>query len=106
MLYEVITDVSRAVRDLGWLLGTARTADRAADSLDARLAGLGTDSSAARPDVLVLVGDQTLFAFGGGSYVHEMVSLAGGRSITSVFETRAPVLSEEYVIDAASYNFV
>ena len=94
-------DVSRAVRDLGRILGTSGQAERAADSLDARLSELGADSSAGRPGVLVLVGDETLFAFGRGSYVHEMVALAGGRSITAGFELAAPVLSEEYVIDAA-----
>jgi iron complex transport system substrate-binding protein len=96
-----LSDVSRVVRDLGRLMATSSAAERAADSLDARLARLGADSSSGRPAVLVLVGDETLFAFGRGSYVHEMVALAGGRSITSDFEMRAPVLSEEYVIDAA-----
>jgi ABC-type Fe3+-hydroxamate transport system substrate-binding protein len=51
-----------------------------------------------RPRVLVLIGDETLYSFGKGSYVHELVRLAGGRSITSTIETSAPTLSEGYVL--------
>jgi ABC-type Fe3+-hydroxamate transport system substrate-binding protein len=94
-------DVTRSVRNLGTLLGTGRAAREAADSLDARLGALARPPSGNPPDVLVLVGDATLFSFGRGSYVHEMVSAAGGRSITVGFEMRAPVLSEEFVIASA-----
>ncbi len=98
---ESLGDVSRAIRDLGDLLETALPASRAADSLDARLGALHRVPAEDPPGVLVLVGDEKLFSFGRGSYVHEMVSVAGGRSITAEFEMRAPVLSEEFVIDQA-----
>jgi ABC-type Fe3+-hydroxamate transport system substrate-binding protein len=48
--------------------------------------------------VLVLIGDDTLYSFGDGSYVHNLVELAGGRSITASIDTKAPTLSEEYVL--------
>lgn len=98
---ETLADVSRSIRGLGLVLGTNKIADVVADSLDVALEALYLDEQVGRTSVLVLVGDETLFSFGRGSYVHEMVEAAGARSVTADFEMRAPVLSEEWVIDAA-----
>jgi len=98
-----LDDVFGALRTVGDLLGTEAAARDSARALEQRVAALRarTDSldEAERPRVLVLIGDDTLYSFGQGSYVHEMVRLAGGRSITASIETAAPTLSEEYVLN-------
>lgn len=99
---DSLSDVPRALRALGDLLGTAETARRTADSLEAIRTRLRSSLPSGRPPtVLVLIDDRTLFSFGAGSYVHEMVALAGGRSITADLETRAPRLSDEFVLTRA-----
>ncbi len=51
-----------------------------------------------RPTTLMLVSDETLYSFGQGSYIHDLVARAGGTSVTAQLARRAPVLSDEYVL--------
>lgn len=103
--FSSLDDVFGALRTMGTLLGTETTATDSARALEAEVDALRarTDSLAEeeRPRVLVLVGDDTLYSFGAGSYVHDLVRLAGGRSVTASIETKAPTLSEEYVLREA-----
>lgn len=100
--FASLGNVFEALRSMGALLGTEAAARDSARALERRVAALRarTDSltEAERPRVLVLIGDDTLYSFGKGSYVHELVRLAGGRSITASIDTEAPTLSEEYVL--------
>jgi ABC-type Fe3+-hydroxamate transport system substrate-binding protein len=100
--FDTLDDILDGVRTTGQLLGTeAVAADSAAalrreiDALRTRTRSIPTDQ---RPRVLVLVGDDTLYSFGEDSYVHTLVKLAGGRSVTADLDTQAPTLSEEYVL--------
>ena len=100
--FDSLDDILDGIRTTGQLLGTeAAAADSAAalereiESLRAQTQSIPSDQ---RPRVLVLVGDDTLYSFGRGSYVHTLVELAGGRSITADIDTQAPTLSEEYVL--------
>ena len=79
------------------LLGTHSAVS---DSLRASLRQLRmkTASVPERPSTLFLVSDATLYGFGRGSYIHELIEIAGGQSITAGFDTRAPVLSDEFVL--------
>jgi iron complex transport system substrate-binding protein len=99
-----LTDVFDAIRRMGTLLGTEAAATDTARALERRVARLEgrTDSLATseRPRVLVLVGDDTLYSFGEESYVHRLVELAGGRSVTDTLDASAPTLSEEFVLTA------
>lgn len=99
-----LTDVFDAIRRTGVLLGTEAAATDTARALERRVARLDvrTDSLATseRPRVLVLVGDDTLYSFGGESYVHRLVELAGGRSVTDTLDASAPTLSEEFILTA------
>lgn len=100
--FSSLEDVFDAIRRMGTLLGTERTARDTARALqrdvDALRSRAESIPAAARPRVLVLIGDETLYSFGKGSYVHDLVELAGGRSITDSIDTDAPTLSEEYVL--------
>jgi len=100
--FDTLDDIVESVRTTGRLLGTEATAaDSAAAlqrSIDSLRARTGTLLKEERPRVLMLVGDDTLYSFGQGSYVHTLVTLAGGRSITADIENQAPTLSDEYVL--------
>ena len=97
-----VDDILTSIETMGRLLGTeTAAADSAAalhSSLDALRARTDSIPDAERPRVLVLVGDDTLYSFGRGSYVHTLVDVAGGKSITADIETQAPTLSDEYVL--------
>jgi ABC-type Fe3+-hydroxamate transport system substrate-binding protein len=100
--FASLTDVFDAIRTTGALLGTEAAAADTARALERQVARLGRRTDALspreRPRVLVLIGDDTLYSFGEGSYVHRLVELAGGRSVTDTLSTAAPTLSEEFVL--------
>ena len=100
--FSSLSDVLDGIRRTGTLLDTESAAAdtiealrREISKLEAITASLSVDE---RPRVLVLIGDDTLYSFGEGSYVHHLVHLAGGQSITDTIQTKAPTLSEEYVL--------
>jgi len=100
--FDTLNDIVKSVRTTGRLLGTEAAAQDSAAALqrgiDSLRARTGTIPDDQRPRVLVLVGDDTLYSFGQGSYVHTLVELAGGSSITADIENQAPTLSDEYVL--------
>lgn len=98
--FDSLSDVTRSIRATGELLGTEARAEAAADSLEQAMDALRARTSEAgeRPLVLLLNGDRTLYAFGEGSYAHDLIALAGGQSATADVDTPAPVLSDEFVL--------
>lgn len=99
--FETLGDVPRTLRTLGGLLGTEATANAAADSIEAQLERLAARTAdGGRPRVLLLISDETLYAFGGASYTQELIRIAGGESITASFEGEGVTLSEEFVLEA------
>lgn len=101
--FDSLDDVLRGLRTVGALLGTPAQADAAADSLARAIDALRarTADVAERPRVLFLIGDDPLFSYGSESYIHTLIALAGGESVTADIGTEAPVLSEEFVLAAA-----
>ena len=95
-----LDDVMRVVRDIGALLNTPDLANHAADSLTRSLEHLKslTRNLSHRPSTLFLISDVTLYSFGRNSYIHKMIDIAGGRSITAHMATRGPVLTDEFVL--------
>lgn len=100
LTYRSVADVPRTIRRLGEWLGTEAEAEATADTLVAQFEAFraAADTVEHRPRVLFLIGDETLYAYGAGSYVHELIAMAGGESITAALPTAAPVLSEEFVL--------
>ncbi|MEM1093574.1 MAG: helical backbone metal receptor [Bacteroidota bacterium] len=98
--FKTLADVSEAARKMGGWIGVEATAVAFADAFDAQLAAAAsrTDTIAARPTVLVLIGEQPLYSFGSGSYIQTLVALAGGTSITADLPTANPILSAEFVV--------
>lgn len=99
--FPTLQSVFDGVRRTGALLGTRPAATRAADSLAAAADRLRARTRVAeeRPLVLFLIGDDTLYAFGKDSYIHTLIAIAGGRSLTADLDASAPVLSDEFVLE-------
>ncbi len=97
---QSLNDVLRNVRTVGMLVGTEKIAFHTADSLGRIIERLrnATDTLSSRPRVLVLLSEEKLFSFGIGSYIHDLIDLAGGKSITAQIERDAPILSEEFIL--------
>lgn len=98
-----LDEVIEAVEIIGMLLGCEAVSEQAADSLRIRVRQLELASAAVdlRPTVLFLVSIETLYSFGPESYVHDLIELAGGISVTAEIDVVNPVLSDEFVLRAA-----
>ena len=100
--FETWNDISRTVRILGTITSNQGVAAHAADSLDLLVENIRQQipDNERRPRVLLLIGSDQLFAFGRDNYVHELIEIAGGISLTESMDSPSPTLSEEYVITA------
>ncbi len=76
-----LEDVSRVARILGTLTGHAARADSVALDYERRLRHATVPPPANPPGVLLLAWDQPPITIGGGSFLSEMVTRAGGRNI-------------------------
>jgi iron complex transport system substrate-binding protein len=94
-----LADVSRVARLLGQALGALRPADSLARSYDAALDRLRQAAGIpAAPTIALVTWDQPLIVLGAGSFVSEMVELAGARNVfDDVAAASAPVSLEAIV---------
>ena len=99
--FRRVADVPRALRTLNTLLNVQGGAAAAAD-FERRVERV-TDAVGpfGRPRVLLLVGDETLYAFGRDSYASEAVRLAGGDNLTDLYTGAAAQPSPEAVLEMA-----
>ena len=97
---QKLEDVLAGIETVGDLLGTSEKAALAVDSLKEEIEELKERVRRVhnRPEVLFLIGMETPFSFGSESYMHDLIELAGGESVTGSIRSVAPVLSEEFVI--------
>ncbi len=100
--FERASDVPRVMRILGEILALADSANAAAARFEHEMAAFRSRTAALerRPGVLFLIGTDPLFSFGSGSYIHDLIEAAGGRSLTADIATPAPTLNEEFVLTA------
>lgn len=101
--FQRIEDVPRALRTIGDLLDTAADAESAAQRFESEVEQVLEAAAVIvhRPRVLLLIGDQTLYAFGDASYTQQLIEIAGGESVTRRFTGEGVILSEEFVLQAA-----
>ena len=99
--FRRVADVPRALRTLDTLLNSSGGSAAATD-FERRVQRV-TDAVGpfGRPRVLLLVGDETLYAFGRDSYASEAVRLAGGDNLTDLYTGAAAQPSEEAVLEMA-----
>ncbi|WP_420454158.1 ABC transporter substrate-binding protein [Rubrivirga sp.] len=99
--FDEVADVPRALRTLDTLLASTGGARAAAD-FERRVAAVQSAVQPfSPPRVLLLVGDETLYAFGRDSYASELVRLAGGDNLTDVYDGAAAQPSDEVVLEMA-----
>lgn len=99
--FDEVADVPRALRTLDTLLASTGGAPAARD-FERRVAAVEAAVQVTdRPRVLLLVGDETLYAFGRDSYASELVRLAGGTNLTDRYAGAAAQPSEEAVLEMA-----
>ncbi len=101
LTFSSLDDIFDAVVTVGSLAGTKRRASDHSTTLRQAVMDLRDRTRAieSRPKVLFLIGEDTLFGFGQGSYVHEIIDAAGGISVSAAEPLAAPVFSDEYVIE-------
>lgn len=98
--FETVADIIDAVTKIGDVAGTSDAASASASAMRQDLATLhaSADSSGWRPSVLLILGIDILYAFGGESYVNELIAAAGGLSLTRNLPGQAAALSDEFVL--------
>lgn len=99
---QSIAEALTVATDLGTLLGKSAAAERAiADvraGLDSVRAAVGERD---RPEVLYLIGLEPLMAAGPGTFIDELITLAGGHNALHDLDTLWPQLSLEEVVRRA-----
>jgi len=98
-----LADVARAARMLGKATGAAAAGDSIADRLEMALAAeraVRRDSPDRLP-ALLLAWDQPVIALGAGSFVSELVELAGGRNVFADVPAPSAPVSLEAIAERA-----
>jgi iron complex transport system substrate-binding protein len=97
-----LADVSRITRVLGSVVGARRAADSLASSYDAALDRLRhATASRARSTVALVTWDQPLIVLGSGSFVSEVVELAGARNVFDDISSSSLPVSLEAIVSRA-----
>ncbi len=105
---QTLDEAIGAVRDIGRYLGAERAADALADKLQARKAAVSARTGEVfatrrRPDVLVVLSLDPVFAAGDASFAGDMIRIAGGGNVAGGPELAAagpwPQLSLEAIVE-------
>lgn len=96
---RTLDDVATSLTRLGQLLGTEATAQRAAATYRAQVAGLATRYGM-QPKVRVFyqVWDKPLYTLSGNHVVSDAIRLCGGENIFANLKVKAPAVSIEAVL--------
>jgi ABC-type Fe3+-hydroxamate transport system substrate-binding protein len=97
-----VADFDRATRLLGRVLGDSATASRVADTVAQSLARVRkATADLHHPTVVWPLTDTSPMVVGGGSFMNELVEVAGGRNVYGDMQKPSPVVSLE---DVATRN--
>ncbi|MGB3399193.1 MAG: cobalamin-binding protein [Candidatus Deferrimicrobiaceae bacterium] len=92
--------VFRTIERVGKLLGVPGKGRREADALRARAERVSREKHTPSPRVLFVVSTSPIIAAGNGTFLDELVRIAGGRNAAGRFAGRYPRLSVEDLIAA------
>jgi iron complex transport system substrate-binding protein len=96
---NTIEDVLRHIQTVGRMLGRSEKADSVAADLRRRVAEVRTRTAdAARPRVFYVLNSDPLMTAGPGSFIHQLIELAGGTNVAAGAPVAYPRLSLEEVI--------
>lgn len=94
-----IADFERVTRALGVLTGDTAAARATTDSVRATLDRVRAATAAAHaPTVFWPLYDQPLLAVGGGSYLDELITIAGGRNLYGFIRAPSPQITIEDLV--------
>ncbi|MDE3128488.1 MAG: ABC transporter substrate-binding protein, partial [Gemmatimonadota bacterium] len=94
-----VADFRRAVRDLGALLGDSARAAAVVDSVDATLHRVRAATDTLKPvSVFLLTWENPLITIGRGSFLDELVAIAGGRNVYHDLAAPSPTVTLEDVV--------
>lgn len=99
---ERLSDLPGSLRRLGVLAGTQAAAERAARSLEGRLAALahayGARADGGRPTVLLQVWNRPIYTVGGKHLMSDALALCGVRNVFADLPEPGPLVDTEAVI--------
>ncbi|HEX9206722.1 MAG TPA: cobalamin-binding protein [Steroidobacteraceae bacterium] len=94
-----LADIPAALRQVGRLAGTERTANRAAADFDARVAGARARYAQRTPvSVFIQIDDDPVYTVNGRHVISEIVELCGGRNVFAGLPQLAPAIGAEAVL--------
>lgn len=94
-----IEDVLRHIQTVGRMLGRTEQSDAVAGDLRRRVADVKTRTAGAtRPRVFYVLNSDPLMTAGPGSFIHQLIELAGGANVAAGSPVAYPRLSLEEVI--------
>ncbi|NLM40851.1 MAG: cobalamin-binding protein [Firmicutes bacterium] len=95
-----ISEIQTALIELGEAVGAPERGEELALAMEARLAELvASVQRSFRPRVWIEVWHDPLMTAGPGSFMHELIELAGGENIAGDADSPWPIFSEELVIE-------
>lgn len=95
-----IAEVQTALVELGAAVGAAEQGKELARAMEEKLTELTSSVKRSfRPRVWIEVWNDPLMTAGPGSFMHELIELAGGENIAGDADTAWPMFSEELVIE-------
>ena len=93
---KTLEDVFKSVETFGHLFGTEDQAERLLPNLESRTEAVSNSAERApRTKVLIQVSREPLFTIGKGAFLNDLITRAGGESVTANVETSFPKLSKE-----------
>ncbi len=96
---NTLEDVLRHIQIIGRMLGRVEKADAVAADLRRRVTEVKTRTAdAARPRVFYVLNSDPLLTAGPGSFIHQLIELAGGANVAAGSPVSYPRLSLEEVI--------
>lgn len=96
---RTLDEIDGVTRDLGALLGRAASADSLVDTIDRGLAEVrAAVRDRARPAVLYLVWGDPPITTGDGTFVGEVIRIAGGRNVFADVERAWPEVAVEAIV--------
>jgi iron complex transport system substrate-binding protein len=96
---KAIEDIPSHIQTLGRMLGRSATADRVATDMRQRMGEIKKKTeSLPRPRLLYVLNSQPLITVGPGSFIHQLIELAGGANIAAAAKSAYPRLNMEAVI--------
>ena len=94
-----LEDVLRHIQTIGRILGRSEKADAVAADLRRRMTEIkARTADAARPRVFYVLNSDPLMTAGPGSFIHQLIELAGGVNVASGAPVSYPRLSLEEVV--------